>query len=253
MLKKIKKIIKKSYFWLLIIGLLLTVAYVSVIWIDDEVVATILNIFAMLGSGIFCSAIVSLMLEINNNKQDEKARKIKRTYILNDIYNSTNSIILREIMYSSRFCLEFNNDRKINKTPITITNAVDKTINFLEETIGIYDSNNFRSAAEKDKVEIHLIRLCKLGSSEYKEFLKEIKEIVSKSHVFLMDGTLSTVQIECLNQMAEYIESLVNSQENYNYYDMTICCKIRIFEFLNKFLNLLEADTEKEKIFYRYE
>lgn len=253
MLNKFKKVIKKTYFWLLIIGVLLTIAYVSVIWVDDKVLATILNILAMLGSGIFCSAIVSLVFEINNSRRDEKERKIKRTYILNDIYNSTNAIILREIMYSSRFCLEFNNDRKINKTPISVKNAIDKTLTFFNETIDIYCSNKLTSETIKEKNEVHLGRVCKLGSSEYKKLLEEIKEIVSKSHIFLMDGTLSTAQIDCLNKMVAYIESLVNAEDNYNYYDMVLYCKIRVFRFLNEFLNVLEINTEKEKIFYRYE
>ena len=34
---------------------------------------------------------------------------------------------------------------------------------------------------------------------------------------------------------------------------MTIYCKNRVFSFLNEFLNVLEFDTEKEKIYYRYE
>ena len=251
MLDKLKRIIKKSYFWLLIIGLLLTVTYVSVIWVDDAVVATILNILAMLGSGIFCSAIVSLIFEINNSRRDEKERKIKRTYILNSICNSINAIILREIMYSSRFCLEFNTDRRINKTPITIKKAIEKTLTFFNETIDIYGSNKFRN--EEEKVEFHFCRFCKSGSTEYKELLEEIKEIASKSHIYLMDGTLSTSQIDFLNKMTEQIESLVNFEDKYNYYDMIVYYKISVFRNLNNFLNILEVNTEKEKIFYRYE
>ena len=68
-----------------------------------------------------------------------------------------------------------------------------------------------------------------------------------------MDGTLDIKQIDCLNKMAEHIESLINYAEKYDYYDMTIYCKNRVFSFLNEFLNVLEFDTGKEKIYYRYE
>ena len=69
----------------------------------------------------------------------------------------------------------------------------------------------------------------------------------------MMDGTLGTAQIDCLNNMASQIEFLVNCEEKRNYYDMTLHYKRNLFGTLNDFLSVLELNTDQEKVFYRYE
>ena len=61
----------KKYFWMIAVGFVLTISFIATIWLKG-VWDTIFNIVAMIGSGILCSAVVSYIIEISNNKRDEE-------------------------------------------------------------------------------------------------------------------------------------------------------------------------------------
>ena len=75
------KFLKNKYMWMLLMGFLLTALLVLTIWITSEPWKTIFNISAMLGSGVFCSALVSWIIEVNNNKAIAKEHERQRKFI----------------------------------------------------------------------------------------------------------------------------------------------------------------------------
>lgn len=44
-----------------------------------------INIIAMLGSGVFCSAIVSLIIEKSNTKRDEEEKARQKEFVLSKL------------------------------------------------------------------------------------------------------------------------------------------------------------------------
>ena len=80
-----KKCTHKSYKIMIVIGVLLTSLFIAPIWITNSVWNIVFNFIATVGIGIFCSAIVSLCVENENEKILRTMRIDQRKYILSSL------------------------------------------------------------------------------------------------------------------------------------------------------------------------
>ena len=92
----------KKYIWMIAVGFVLTISFIATIWLKC-VWDTIFNIVAMIGSGILCSAVVSYIIEISNNKRDEKLKQEQQKYIFSSAKDSL--LWLFSLEYKNKFRL----------------------------------------------------------------------------------------------------------------------------------------------------
>lgn len=71
----------KKYIIMMVSGIVLTLLLFCTIWVSScwDIV---FNVFAMLGSGVFCSAIVSLIVEQNNERREKQRKQEQRDFLL---------------------------------------------------------------------------------------------------------------------------------------------------------------------------
>ena len=142
--EKILKSNKCAYKVLIVIGSLMTISYIGAIWAND-VCKVILNIVAMIGSGVLCSALVSLFLELKS----EKEKKKQSSFILEGIKSRLKFILIWEIKVLSAYSILIKPDsqKRTKKYKLALTNAIVKIKEILEsitqntENIYQYSSN----------------------------------------------------------------------------------------------------------------
>jgi hypothetical protein len=78
---------KHIYILMIVVGAILTASFVITIWTNPNIDA-IINIVAMVGSGVFCSAIVALFTELRNERILELEHSRQREYILSSLKDS---------------------------------------------------------------------------------------------------------------------------------------------------------------------
>ena len=78
---------KHIYILMIVVGAILTASFVITILTNPNIDA-IINIVAMVGSGVFCSAIVALFTELRNERILELEHNRQREYILSSLRNS---------------------------------------------------------------------------------------------------------------------------------------------------------------------
>ena len=78
---------KNLWKWVMLVGGAIGVLlYIAMIWWgDNTVVAVFLNISAMLGSGVLCSSIVSLIIEHNTKKAQVEEHKRQCEFIFSTL------------------------------------------------------------------------------------------------------------------------------------------------------------------------
>ena len=121
---------------MIIIGVILTLLLIATIWTNDEI-DLIFNILAMIGSGILCSAIVSLIIE-ENNKRIAREEKIKqREFILKGIRMSLKTYLFWEVdQLSQYYLLKIDNSLKNRKRiEFSIAEVISKLQKYITKTM----------------------------------------------------------------------------------------------------------------------
>ena len=163
---------KKCYRIMIIIGALATLLYIISIW-TPPVWDVILNVIAMLGSGVFCSAIVSYFIDKQHELMSLQKQLDSQRFIYADIINEICFLISREIKCASIYL-----KKKKIKTEYKETLSLDEAIKKIQELLITITKSDLTKIIKQKKEESNDL-LCNFTLDNYKSLQKKIFNIIS--------------------------------------------------------------------------
>ncbi len=241
----------KKYIWMIIIGFVLTISFVTTIWLKD-VWDTIFNIVAMIGSGILCSAVVSYIIEISNNKRDEKLKQEQQKYILSSVKDSLLWLFSLEYKNLSEYLIlgDTTNKYKTNKKELKVEEALNEVSNYLKEITNnaticflytnVIDSNYLTRIKRRDDLAF------KNNLPYYERLNKELLKINGDSNYYYTTGIFTKEQLKIIQDIQIDIDQIIY-YSNENNLDILFEFKEMFITNISKHLNLFNI-KESDKI-----
>lgn len=232
---------------MIVIGVLLTSLFIAPIWITNSVWNIVFNFIATVGIGIFCSAIVSLCVENENEKILRTMRIDQRKYILSSFENRLKGILIFELRsLSSYYLFSDNNKKKTNKYSLTAAEQIEKISYFLNEissstaTVNqldtVFNSNYLQKIGEMRNLAY------KNNSPYYQDLLRIVDSIIASSNSYYIGGILDKEQIKAIEEIQGYIISIANSS-NEDDLELMFEFKALFYKDIGNYLKKLEIAT----------
>ncbi|MBR2614530.1 MAG: hypothetical protein IKC71_02905 [Clostridia bacterium] len=241
---------KLIYTIMIIAGALLTISYIGAIW-AGEPIKIILSIVAMLGSGVLCSALVSLFLELKS----EKDKKKQSSFILEGINNRLKFLLVWELKTLSTYLILIKPDnlKKTNKYKLNLKEIISKINNILNEIVSDtdilyqYNTNINNEYLKKVKIKNNLA----FGSSlpYYKDLLAKITDLLIDSNVCLINGVFDEDIINVLKSMKIEISEIIGLS---NKESLELLMEFRqiFFQNIEMYFRTLNIDLEEKQVCY---
>ena len=246
--EKILKNNKRTYLIMIICGVILTLSLIATIWTNDEI-DLIFNILAMLGSGVFCSAIVSWIVEHNNIKMIKEERLIQSKFVLRRVFNRLNTYIFWEIGQLSQYSLlsiedskkkrEFNEYTqkeiidKINEYLLAINNSVESIYQWSD----VIDSKYLKRVEKRDSLVFKQILPI------VKRLKEEITNVLSDVSMYYINEVLDDDKVKALEELEIMLVDIINFSEGESI-ELTLEFKKMFFENLQGILERLEVNLK---------
>lgn len=240
-----KKNIK--YITLIFISVVGLFLILSTIWYQTNNLAV--TIVTSIGSGILCSAIVSMLVEFFNEKRDISNKLQIKCSVFDMLKNDLIYLLTQECKYSSYYLVIENQRKKSNIIKISAGEIIEKIIKnlilindtiqkeFQEHTIHI-NSEWLKNNQEKDKT----LYYCTLPY--YKRVKVDINNILSNQILLLTQNTLSKDEIDFLKTCEFIIDDIIQFSESESR-ELLIEIKEAFYkESINKLLALLQHNNE---------
>ena len=161
----------------------MTFSYIGSFW-TKGILPIILNIIAMIGSGVLCSTIVSLFLE----RKSENEKKKQSAFILEGIKNRLRFLLLWELNALSSYAIltKPNSTKITQKSKLTLKDSISK-INELLENItknieSVYQYSNVIDAEYMEKLKIKNNLAFGTSLPYYKDLLSKISDLLINSN-----------------------------------------------------------------------
>ena len=228
----------------IILGLALIL---STIWYQTNNLAV--TIVASIGSGVLCSAIVSILVEYFNEKRDISNKLQIKYSVFDMLKNDLIYLLTQECKYSSYYLVIENQSKKSNIIKISAGEIIEKIIKnlslindtiqkeFQEHTIHI-NSEWLKNNQEKDKTLYYYIL------PYYRRVKADINNILSNQILLLTQNTLSKDEIDFLKTCEFIIDDIIQFSESESR-ELLIEVKEAFYkESINKLLALLQHNNE---------
>lgn len=228
-------------------GLVLTLSLIASIWTNDNV-TIILNIVAMIGSGVLCSALVALFTELRDERLIKAEYNRQRKYIFASLKNTLRNILIFEIKNLSAYSLLIEPNKKTNKHNFSITEAVEKIIFFLNQMNSIQNIAQIDFIIDSRYLERTNARNAftyELTLPYYKSLLNAVASIIAESNNFLICGVLNENQIENLKDWQWEINPIIE-YSNESTLELLFDSKTLFFESLYEYFDLLDFDKNEK-------
>ena len=211
----------------------------------------------MIGSGIFCSTVVSWIIDLQNKKKQEHEREEQRKYILASVRNSYIRVFERELKevasYYSKYILEQKTDWI--KGDLSILEIKEKVLCLLENI----------AKAEVEERESHTITVETINRNDikrkmlsinnhfyYTQLHKNVEELSAYYDWFLISNILTEEKIELLKEIAWDVEDILRFEPEIGLDDGSIIeFKKMFFEKTSEFMVALDI-SENDKIHVHY-
>ena len=248
-------------------GMLMTLAYLANIWVNDDCWwSVIIDVIAMIGSGLLCSAIVSYVFEKQNEKmvrtQNEKALKVlllPTTRKLVDLARELLNVIKKINMTAK----ESNLFQIENETYISLMEKVRKEFQQIEKDVltpTVFNNGTISTEEINYNKRINEINICiKQANQQMKQIQNEFNSLYSDYNYIKRDALLHNIvdekQICALEELLrilsiDYEHHYCNL--NYSFYhkfdDVLICLR----EIDLKTLNLNNMLFSNKKGYLEY-
>lgn len=241
---------KCAYKVLIGIGSLMTISYIGAIWAND-VCKVILNIVAMIGSGVLCSALVSLFLELKS----EKEKKKQSSFILEGIKSRLKFILIWEIKVLSAYSILIKPDsqKRTKKYKLTLTNAIVKIKEILESitqnTENIYQYSSNMDFEYMNKIKRKNTLAFGFSLPYYKDLASRISDLLIDSNNYLINGVFNEDKINILKSMEIEIKEIIGfSTED----SLELLMEFReiFFKNIEMYYKVLDIDLNEEQDCY---
>lgn len=241
----------QKYFWMIAVGFVLTISFIATIWLKG-VWDTIFNIVAMIGSGILCSAVVSYIIEISNNKRDEKLKQEQQKYILSSAKDSLLWLFSLEYKNLSEYLTlsDTTNKFKTNKTELEVKEILNEVSNYLSQITNnasicfqftnVIDSNYLTRIKRRDDLAF------KNNLPYYERLNKELLRINGDSNYYFTTGIFCKEQLSVIRDMQIDVDQIIY-YSNENNLDILFEFKEIFITNISKHLNLFNI-KESDKI-----
>lgn len=241
----------KKYFWMIAVGFVLTISFIATIWLKG-VWDTIFNIVAMIGSGILCSAVVSYIIEISNNKRDEKLKQEQQKYILSSAKDSLLWLFSLEYKNLSEYLTlsDTTNKFKTNKTELEVKEILNEVSNYLSQITNnasicfqftnVIDSNYLTRIKRRDDLAF------KNNLPYYEKLNKELLKINEDSNYYYTTEIFTKEQLKIIQDIQIDIDQIIY-YSNENNLDILFEFKEMFITNISKHLNLFNI-KESDKI-----
>ena len=250
---------KRNYIFISVISFLL----MSIIFLKPCVqncsvwLTALCDFIVMIGSGIFCSTVVSWIIDLQNKKKQECERDEQRNFILSSVRNSYIRVFERELkemaLYYSKYLLEQKADW--HKEDIPIVEIKEKILCLLEKF----------EQAEAEERETHTITVETINQNDvkrkmlainnrfyYTQLHQNIEELSVYYNWFLISNILTEEKIELLKELAWDVEDVLRFEPEFGLDDGSIIeFKKIFFEKTSKFTVALDI-SENDKIHVHY-
>ena len=239
-----------KYIAMVVIGVILTLSLIVTLWLPENhwsVVA--FNILAMLGSGVLCSAIVSWIIEWNNDKTLDKEHQRQREFFFRSLQSGIDTLIVFELLNLSGFVLLKNEgirksqQKKWSRQAIVahLQEYVDQIINSIEvfcQHPKTTDSTYFDKIIERNNLAF------KNTGGYYRYLDTTLSMLLSESNIYFINGVLTEQQIKGIQSVQQAIQEVLGVSEDD--LDTLFEMKRLFFKELHDCMHLFEMDSDKE-------
>lgn len=229
-------------------GLVLTLSLIASIWTNDNV-TIILNIVAMIGSGVLCSALVALFTELRDERLLKAEHNRQRNYIFASLKNTLRNILIFEIKNLSAYSLLPEQDKKTNNHDLAITEIIEKIIFYLKQINSsiqnIYQISPIIDSHYLERTNARNTFAYELTLPYYKSLLNAVASIIAESNNFLICGVLNENQIETLKDWQWEINPIIE-HSNESTLELLLDFKTLFFKNIYKYLDVLDFDKNEK-------
>lgn len=241
----------KKYFWMIAVGFVLTISFIATIW-TNKTWSIIFNIIAMIGSGILCSAVVSYIFEISNNKRDEKLKREQQKYILSSAKDSLLWLFSLEYKNLSEYLTlsDATNKFKTDKKELEVEKVLNEVSNYLSQITNnasicfqftnVIDSNYLTRIKRRDDLAF------KNNLPYYERLNKELLKINGDSNYYYTTGIFTKEQLKIIQDIQIDIDPIIY-YSNENNLDILFEFKEIFITNISKHLSLFNI-KESDKI-----
>ena len=227
---------------LIVLGVVLTILGSTLVYNIDVLMAV--------GSGIFGSSFVSLLLEISNDIRYKTEIENQRDFVFEDIKFEVLNIIKYEVFNFSSYCYLYSERKEIAKKEESIENILvllkdyaDKINNYIaedskpENNLKI-DEKWLQLDKNKDKY------LCVNCLSNYENLLKKLNKIMGNKDFYFNLKIITQEEFDQITTIISVLEDIIRfSQFKSRYY--IIEEKQQFFEEIQKAFDLFDIDKEQ--------
>lgn len=195
----------EKYLWLLAVGLFFSFSLCfTIIPLCPYWVVVLMNIFAMLGSGLVCSAVVSWFVEINNEKRERENINRQRLFALSEISNNIKYLIRNEMRNLSAFLLvQEEKKRKVRKGTASIEECTNNLHNMLLRVNSIIKTDYKPSELKERLLFNDIVPI-------YQSLNRSLLTILNDSPVYFVNGVLDEASIEKMQQLQGLLNEIIS-------------------------------------------
>ena len=212
----------------------------------------VFDFLAMIGSGVFCSTIVSCFIEAQNKAREKRDRAEQRKFVFSAARNSFIRLFTREIlnisMYYSKYITQ--EDTEWVKEDVGLQNIGDKILLLLkglaadEEKKRTCNSNTItvESMKQEDELKNHLVTNNKIY---YKSLHQSLSELSTFLNTYFIAGLVTEQQVELLKELTWDIDDILLCDPDIGVGDGNILEFKRIlFEKTHQYLSVLDVPDD---------
>lgn len=213
----------------------------------------VIEIIVILGGGVFCSAIVTLIVDLQNKRQVELVQSRQRKFIMDSAKYKFIMLYKRELtelsVCNTKYLLKKPLKWKRKNLPFKdISTNLLALLQTFEEKITEY-TTDFQINSEDLEVEDIIINyITKKNNTCYESLYNELIHIYNDANTYLISGILNESTIEKINFLTSAIQDIITfSAEKYVQYDMVIEFKKILFQKTLEIISIF--DIQEDDVF----
>lgn len=234
---------KTSFLWMLVFGLLGAFTYLVQLMYQNEYLSIIVNFIAMLGSGVFCSALVSICFEKISSERRREEQDEKKEYIFSYLSFCLKNAILEELIQTSKYeGIGYTQECTIEEG-IKINEAITRLI------------KTYKGISEKkSKIDCELDQklndLIDNTAAEYEYIKNAANAIISQSMLLMTADIIDEDCCDCLMNLRRFSNYIFNHSDR-SELRVLVLIKLRFLQSSLRMVELLESDFEMTSLNFK--
>lgn len=243
---------KGVYWWMFGVGGLLSALILCDLLGIPDWLSTVFSFLAMLGGGVFCSALVSYLIEKQNEIREKKQKDAQRKYLLDAVMHGFMRLCEREMAelscYYSNHILGQREKYKREIFPLeTVGQNVCSLLSKIEQDEDRKRKENteiFTSVQSMESQKAKKYHLVSANNPYYDSLLKSLTNLSADFALFLSSGIFTEKDIDNLKSLTSDVEDVIMFSSDLELDDGTVLViKKVLFEKTDKIMAALNIPT----------